>query len=43
MCFLDIETWYNYNEIIEEVNIIVVNRPGFNIKSTKNMDSSYSR
>jgi len=38
--FLDIETWYNYNEIIEEVNIIVVNRPGFNIKSTKNMDSS---
>jgi len=38
--FLHIETWYNYQKIIEEVNIIVVNRPDFDIKSTKNMDSS---
>jgi len=38
--FLDIETWYNYKKMMEEVNIIVVNRPDFNIKSTENMDSS---
>ena len=38
--FLDIETWYNYKIMMEEVNIIVVNRPDFNIKSTKNIDSS---
>jgi len=38
--FLHIETWYNYEKIIEEVNIIVVNRPDFNIKSTENMGFS---
>ena len=38
--FLHIETWYNYEKLIEEVNIIVVNRPDFNIKSTENMGFS---
>lgn len=37
--FLNIETWYNYLEIIQEVNIIVINRPNFNIKKIKNMNS----
>ena len=37
--FLNFETWYNYLEIIKEVNIIVINRPNFSIKNINNMDS----
>ena len=35
--FLNIETWYNYEKILEEVNILVINRPGFEIKKINSM------
>lgn len=36
--FLNIETWYNYLEILKEVNIIVINRPDSNVKKIENMN-----
>ena len=36
--FLNIETWYNYLEILKEVNIIVINRPDSDVKKIKNMN-----
>ena len=36
--FLNFETWYNYLEIIEEVNIIVIKRPNFNTKKINYMN-----
>ena len=36
--FLNIETWYNYREILRQVNIVVINRPSFDLKKTENMN-----
>ena len=36
--FLNIETWYNYLEILKEVNIIVINRPDSDVKKIENMN-----
>ena len=36
--FLNIETWYNYLEILKEANIIVINRPDSDVKKIENMD-----
>jgi|TARA_B100000767_G_C19758149_1_gene533936 nicotinate-nucleotide adenylyltransferase len=36
--FLNIESWYNYLEILKEVNIIVINRPESNVKKIENMN-----
>ena len=36
--FLNIESWYNYLEILKEANIIVINRPESNVKKIKDMD-----
>jgi nicotinate-nucleotide adenylyltransferase len=35
--FLNIETWYNYMEILKDTNIVVINRPGFDIEKINNM------
>ena len=35
--FLNIETWYNYEKILKEVNILVINRPGFEINKMNSM------
>jgi nicotinate-nucleotide adenylyltransferase len=35
--FLNIETWYNYMEILKDTNIVVINRPGYNIEKINNM------
>ena len=37
--FLNIETWYNYEKILKEVNILVINRPGFEINKMNSMGS----
>ena len=37
--FLNIETWYNFERIVEEVNILVINRPGFEINRINSMTS----
>ncbi len=37
--FLNIETWFKYENILNEVNILVINRPGRNIDEIKNMGS----
>ena len=36
--FLNIETWYNYLEILKEANIIVINRPDSDVKKIENMN-----
>ena len=35
--FLTFENWYNYLEILEEANIIILNRPGFDYTHIRNM------
>ena len=37
--FLNIETWYNYKKILKKVNILVINRPGFEANKMNSMDS----
>jgi nicotinate-nucleotide adenylyltransferase len=37
--FLNIESWYNYEGIIKDVSIIVINRPNFDTKSIESMSS----
>ena len=37
--FLNIETWYRYNDLLEETKIIVLNRPNIDINLIKNMSS----
>jgi len=37
--FLNIETWYNYEKILKEVNILVINRPGFETNKMNSMGS----
>ena len=36
--FLKIESWYNYKEILNKVNILVINRPGYNLNKLNSMD-----
>ena len=35
--FLKIETWFKYENILNEVNILVINRPGRDIDEIKKM------
>jgi len=37
--FLNIETWYNYKDLINETKIIVLNRPNIDVNLIKNMNS----
>ena len=37
--FLKIETWFKYENILNEVNILVINRPGRDIEEIKKMGS----
>ncbi len=37
--FLKIESWYNYKKILNEVNILVMSRPGFSLKKLDSMDT----
>lgn len=37
--FLNIETWYNYQYLIEETKIIVLNRPNIDMNLIKNMST----
>lgn len=37
--FLRIESWYNYKKILNEVNILVINRPGFSLNKLDSMDT----
>tara|TARA_B100000575_G_scaffold221952_1_gene182352 strand:+ start:194 stop:832 length:639 start_codon:yes stop_codon:yes gene_type:complete len=36
--FLSLENWYNYTEILNDIRLIVVNRPDSNIKEIKKMN-----
>ena len=40
--FLTFENWYNYLEILEEANIIILNRPGFDYTNISNMNAKIS-
>ena len=37
--FLNIETWYNYEKLLKEVNILVIDRPGFETNKINIMTS----
>ena len=32
--FLEIETWYEYENFLEEVNLLILERPGYEVDET---------